>query len=211
MKSTRQRGFTLIELVIVIAVIAILAALLAPAILGQVERARMSAEKRSIGELAKAYARFHANTGAWPYLGRTWDPANPSDAASGGVDAAAYTASDTALHRAIGGLPGCNAGNFENACWGGPYIGQGASMADISMRDAWGRVRMFSIIPPVGLGGSVPTAQNGAIVVWSTGPDGIDQTGCTGGGCTMNKAALAQGLSSANPSDDVVVVVGPAL
>lgn len=203
----RQRGFTLIELVIVITVIAILAALLAPTILGQVEKSRMAVEKRSIGELAKIFNRFHSETGGWPYLGGAWRASDPIAAASGGVDPTRFNAGDTALHRTIG-LPQCSPLNLDNACWGGPYVSAGSSMADVNMRDPWGNTRMFAIIPPVPLGGSVPGAPNGAVIIWSTGPDGLDQTGCTTGGCTWNKEATARGQSSTGPSDDIVVVVG---
>jgi len=206
----RRRGFTLIEIVIVITVIAILAAILVPTILGQVEKSRMAVEMRSIGELAKVFSRFNSETGGWPYLNGRWNPADVMDMASGGVDPTRFTAADTALHRTIG-LPQCSPVTLGRVCWGGPYLSSGMSMADPSLRDPWGNVRMFAIIPPVPLAGSVPGVPNGAVVVWSTGPDGLDQTGCTTGGCTWNKQATAMGQPSTSPSDDVVVVVGPVL
>lgn len=200
------------ELVIVVAVIGILAAILAPVILGQVEKARVAAEKQSIAELGKAFARFAGHTGGWPYLNSVWDPSDPMSAASGGVDPTRFGPGDTALHQPPGGLPGCNTGNIGDRCWAGPYLGAGSSLGSPQMLDAWGRPRMFAIIPPVPLGGSVPQVPNGAVVIWSTGADGKDQTGCSDGGCTWNKAATALGEPSAGSgSDDIVVVAGGVL
>lgn len=204
----RYKAFTLIELVVAITVIAILAALLTPVILGQIEKSRVAVEMRSIGEIAKTFRRFRDDTGGWPYLGEVWDVAKPKYSSSGGVDPTRFTAGDTALHRQAGGLQQCEVHNIQEACWNGPYMGQGNSMGHQDMRDPWGNLRMFAIIPPVPLGGSVPEAKNGAVIIWSTGPDGIDQTGCTGpSGCTWNKAKTSAGEPSVGGSDDIVLVV----
>lgn len=210
----RSKGFTLVELVIAITVVAILAALLVPVILGQIEKSRVAVEMRSISELGKTFRRFHENTGGWPYLGEVWNVGEMRYAASGGVDPTSFTSADTALQRQPnvrgGPLQVCNVKNVQEACWNGPYM-QGNSMGDIEMRDPWGNPRMFAIIPPVPLGGSVPEARNGAVVIWSRGPDGIDQTGCTTGGCVWNKAKTALGESSVPGSDDIILVVDGVL
>ncbi len=219
------RGFTLIELVIVIAVIAILAALLVPVILNQVERARVASERRSISELAKAMQRFKNDTGSWPWEAGYWD-------ATSDVNATPFNSSDVALFTwptaAPPGMPGqlpqCSPVNVGVLCWGGPYLGQLTSgptgSAPAALTDAWDNPRMFALIHPSdGGGGGTPSAPNGFVVVWSTGPDGLDSADCYNGGppgCTRDLDRLAQGLPSqatladGSPSDDIIQVAGTA-
>jgi type IV pilus assembly protein PilA len=64
MKSV-QKGFTLIELMIVIAIIGILAAIAIPAYQNYVIRAQVSEGPSLIGGLEAAVAENYANTGTW--------------------------------------------------------------------------------------------------------------------------------------------------
>ena len=54
MKKTNNKGFSLVELIIVIAIMAVLIAVLAPQFLRYVERSRLQADNTAIGELANA-------------------------------------------------------------------------------------------------------------------------------------------------------------
>jgi prepilin-type N-terminal cleavage/methylation domain-containing protein len=106
-------GFTLIELVIVIAVIAILAALLVPTIVGQVARARDTRALSDVGELGRAISRMRTDT---------------SVSGTGCVDVLSNL---TALSASTGctptgafsaGLSSCTTAKPGVPCWGGPYV-----------------------------------------------------------------------------------------
>ena len=56
MKKSNKKGFTIVELVIVIAVIAILAAVLIPTFSGLVKKANLSADKQAVREMNQALA-----------------------------------------------------------------------------------------------------------------------------------------------------------
>jgi general secretion pathway protein G len=203
-RSARSRGFTLVELVIVIAVVAILAGLLIPAILAQLERSRRAGEADSLVELAKSIRRFQVDVGRWPLDDATWDETLD-------IDPDEFTTGDTALFIQPTGLEKCSPATVGNRCWSGPYLGEGGSLG--ASLDAWGRPRMVAMIRPYdGTSGGTPSAPRGGVVVWSRGPDGVDDTGCWGGaaGCTRDIARIAQGLQSNASGDDLVVLVAPA-
>src|SRR5947208_672010 len=61
-----SRGFTLLELVVVLAVIAILAAILTPMINGYVDRARNSAAISDMKNIAAAVTQFDTDMKFWP-------------------------------------------------------------------------------------------------------------------------------------------------
>ena len=61
-----SRGFTLIEMVVVLAVIAILAAILTPIVTSYVERARVDAAMNDVKKIAAAIIQFNTDTRVWP-------------------------------------------------------------------------------------------------------------------------------------------------
>lgn len=143
----KSRGFTLIELVIVIAVIAILAALLVPTILGQAERARISRAAGEVNEIGKALARLRTDT-----------------AVTG--SAAAYQSClvlPSLLTSPVGttcppnaaatALPACNTVSAGTPCWGGPYL------ASVPTNDPWNQAYIITAVA------------TGQITVRSKGPD----------------------------------------
>jgi prepilin-type N-terminal cleavage/methylation domain-containing protein len=60
------RGFTLIEMVVVLAVIAILAAILTPIVTSYVERARIDTATSDVKKIAAAIIQFNTDTRVWP-------------------------------------------------------------------------------------------------------------------------------------------------
>ena len=62
-----QRGFTLIEVMVVAAIIAILAGILVPLIINQVDEARKSRALADCKTISTSMLMFRKDTGKWPY------------------------------------------------------------------------------------------------------------------------------------------------
>lgn len=66
MNVKNNRGFTLIELMMVVIIIGILAAIVVPKFTGQTEKARMAATKMEIRNIGMALDRYEMENGAFP-------------------------------------------------------------------------------------------------------------------------------------------------
>lgn len=64
--AARGRGFTLIELIVVMAIIALLVSIAAPRYMHSVERAREAALRSSLGVMREAIDRYAADRGRYP-------------------------------------------------------------------------------------------------------------------------------------------------
>lgn len=61
-----SRGFTLLELVVVMTIVALLAGIAAPRYFESVDRARERVLQQNLNVMRDAIDKFHADTGAWP-------------------------------------------------------------------------------------------------------------------------------------------------
>ena len=66
LKTGRARGFTLIEIMVVIAILGILAALIVPKIMSRPDEARRVAAKQDIGSIMQALNLYRLDNGHYP-------------------------------------------------------------------------------------------------------------------------------------------------
>ena len=64
--NQRQRGFTLIELMVVLAIIGVLAALVVPSVLNRADDARVTAAKTDVGNLMQALKLYRLDNQNYP-------------------------------------------------------------------------------------------------------------------------------------------------
>ncbi len=66
MRPFSTRGFTLVELLLVLFVVALLASLVAPVVTGSIQRAREASLKEDLHVMRKAIDDFYADNGRYP-------------------------------------------------------------------------------------------------------------------------------------------------
>ncbi len=145
-RRARRAGFTLTEMLIVLAILVMLVALVVPRFLGAQKRADRQTAQAQIGLLRGALERYAMDTKDFPTTEQ-------------GLQALVSAPSDTASGDAAAG--GTTSGSASS--WDGPYI----SKDEIPM-DPWGNAYQY-VYPPERGSGDLPD-------IWSYGPDKEDNT-----------------------------------
>ncbi len=194
----KSKGFTLIELAVVLAIIAVLAAVLTPMVTGYLDQARLARAQADARTIADGIKLYNRDTGRWPIYDSSAD--NTADTALGGkaeVGTATGNSPTAGAGWALGSsLSGSSlelyvnndrtsigSGAFPKAAFRGPYIGSIDS-------DPWGNKYLLN-------GANLKRSSTNHAYVISAGPDGILQT--------SRDAALTSTLAAS--SDDIISVI----
>lgn len=151
-----RRGFTLMELLVVLAILVLLMAMVAPKILGTKKKADINAAKAQIGLLRGALNRYTLDMKEFPTTEQGLDALceEPSDdsgsSASSEDDSRAERSSD-------------RGDSEKKSNWDGPYLD-----ATSVPKDPWDHSYQYEYPPQRGKG-DFPD-------IWSYGPDGQDDT-----------------------------------
>jgi type IV pilus assembly protein PilA len=139
MKKTNKRGFTLIELMIVVAIIGILAAVAIPAFINYMKRAKTSEATLNLKNIAEGAVSYYDTRGSMLPDSTGITPAAPS-ATPMDMDADMDVLFSTADWQAIGWKPHKEflyAYSFQNVC--GTAAGDcAADSAAAAVANAWG-------------------------------------------------------------------------
>lgn len=157
----RRSGFTLTELLIVMAILVLLVSLVGPRLLGSKKKADVNAVKTQIGMFQSALERYAVDMNTFPsgQQGLQALVAKPGRT-SGAVDASSDDLDDElALDDGSSDLSG--GGSASN--WDGPYLKQSTLP-----KDPWGNTYGYAYPPKKG-DSDVPD-------IWSFGPDAKEST-----------------------------------
>ncbi|MDO8127119.1 MAG: type II secretion system protein GspG [Candidatus Brocadiales bacterium] len=176
-------GFTLIEIVIVLAIIAVLAGILAPTLTRYVGDARTRKAEADTRNIAAAIGKFHSDTGLWPVwvsgTDTTADAAKKDillsktvelpDVGTTGWALNTSVIVDGILQQLIENKPSSQSANAYpttgKRAWRGPYL-------ERDEEDPWGHPYMVNVkfLQPANIEGTKP------VFVLSAGPNKLVET-----------------------------------
>lgn len=174
-----KRGFTIIEIVIVLAVVAVLAAFLIPTIAGHSEKSRILRATSDCKVIGEAIMNFYKDTRAWPVYSAT-----PLSTTTDTLDVLYTDGNEAGLGSGITGWTSGNrsalSDHLEKGLTSGgqayptalPFAWKGPYLTDFKS-DPWGN-RYYVNITYLQAG-----AANNAVWVLSAGPDMIIETNFT--------------------------------
>lgn len=161
--SLNRRGFTLIEVIVVAAIIAILAGILVPMIFSQIDEAKIARATGDVKSISSAIMVFRKDTGKWPTYVGTLAADNTVTFLSGTLGTLPTIAGvgwDQATSNNIEDHLNTDSTGAYDPLWKGSYL-------STSGMDPWGHKYVINA-----------DAFKTANPVWiiSAGPDGIVQT-----------------------------------
>lgn len=158
------KGFTLIEVIVVAAIIAILAGILVPMIFNQIDESKISKAKGDAKSFQTAITMFRKDNSCWPNRTNGADPTTNTiqvlfseGTAIADLATKGWNGSNNQLlnHLRI------NDNGYPAAMWKGPYLPEAGA-------DPWGNQYMV---------GAKNFENSSAVWILSAGPDGVIQTG----------------------------------
>ncbi len=150
-----RRGFTLTELLIVMAILVLLVSLIGPRLLGSKQKADVNAVKTQIGMFQSALERYAVDMNKFPATEEGLNALVANPGAAGGSGSASGESAE-----AGGAAAG---GDTAGGSWDGPYL-----KTESVPKDPWGNVYAYEY-PPTHNKINVPD-------IWSWGPDGQENT-----------------------------------
>lgn len=171
----KEKGFTLIEMVIVLAVVAILAAVMVPIIATNIEQAKVARAAADVKTIAEAMVRFRQDLGFWPIRdngGTVVDLlAGPGTLPPAGTGSSWLGKTSTGLenHLVSGVFSQYQRGPSPQGlpCWNGPYTSE-------IKTDPFNMAYLVNIA-------NFHNGSNAAVFVLSAGPDRLTDTNFEGG------------------------------
>jgi len=162
MKLREQKGFTLIEVIVVAGIIAILAGILVPLIFKEIDESKITRAHADVRSISSALIVFRKDTGQWP-ITATCSPASTIIKGSGTLPtlAAGWDGSTERFYNTFLSID-------EDGCW--PTTWKGPYMAQATP-DPWGNAYVTNA--PAFL------SATGPVWIISAGPDGILNTAVT--------------------------------
>jgi general secretion pathway protein G len=162
-----QKGFTLIEVIVVAGIIAILAGILVPMIMNQVDEAKIARAQGDIKSVQGALMNFKRDTGSWPV--KTADPAvtvsilytDSTSTATPPIPTMTDPNWTVTTPARLADHLGSDANNVYGSTWKGPYMSTMAA-------DPWGNAYVIN---------AAQFNTNRPVWIMSAGPDGILQSG----------------------------------
>jgi prepilin-type N-terminal cleavage/methylation domain-containing protein len=189
-----EKGFTLLEIIVVLAVLGALAAMLSPVVFRYIDDANRARAQADVTTLATAIQRMYADTGRWAFYkdgdgavaytsstDASYLTSDPNCDLVGDADLAAcageptagtgwtYTRKADSLTRQLITNADLGSTNDEPYVTTGPRAWKGPYVDAIPSVDPWGQAYLVNI-------GGAAAANNYAVVAISAGPDGIIQT-----------------------------------
>src|SRR3990172_4016230 len=86
MKVRNEKGFTLIEVIVVAGIIAILAGILVPMIFKEIDESRITRASADTKSISTALIVFRKDTGAWPVMDGSCNPSVTLLTGAGNLD-----------------------------------------------------------------------------------------------------------------------------
>lgn len=167
-----EKGFTLVEIIVVAAIIAILAGILVPMIFSQIDDARLARARGDLKSLSTAIFAMRKDVGQWPACANTTILFGRTNFDQAALTALGYDVTVPQLFED-------HLMTDDNGCYGamykGPYFGSVEG-------DPWGNAYIANA---QGFG-----VDQQPVLLISAGPDGVYQTGPAAGSAAGDDIAM---------------------